>query len=222
MCGALWRAGLGEYGESRGGSQVKLQKAIDNNSRNGILDPPGGNLSNIPLFWHLPTTELPSSGHKQWRRQNLANGIIFIKRYFCNLDFRLAPSAQKGLSATEQNTLVCFGIFVNIPSHKILFGPTHCFLLHRYLWWWREKWLLCWTRLNSWWEIVCFWKPILSSFVWQELSCSSTFTLTVIDFAHCSPPLFPLFPLKRFLVATPSLSLPTTPTTSSTSPKPRF
>ena len=180
-----------------------------------------------PIFLSSDTSPPQNLPHQVTNKEGKICQIAWFARKdtFCNLFFRLAPSAQKGLSATEQNTLVCVAIFVNISSHKILLGPclisfstdfygdggrSDCCVEHD---------SILGEKLSVSENQYCF---KFLSFVWQRLSCLSTFTLTVIDFAHCSPPLFPLSPLKRFLVATPSLSLPTTPTTSSTSPKPRF
>ena len=98
-----------------------------------ILDPPGENLSNIPLFWHLPTTEPPSSGHKQ-RRQTLANFLVCTKRYFLQFVFQACPICSKRpLSHWAEHSGLFWHFFVKIPSHKILIGPcliylTHCFL----------------------------------------------------------------------------------------------
>ena len=88
-----------------------------------------------PIFLTSDTSPPQNLPHQVTNREGKICQIAWFVRkdIFCNLDFRLAPSAQKGLSATEQNTLVCFGVFLNIPSHKILIGPcliysTHCFL----------------------------------------------------------------------------------------------
>ena len=78
-----------------------------------------------PIFLSSDTSPPQNIPHQVTNKEGKICQIAWFARKdtFCNLFFRLAPSAQKGLSATEQNTLVCVAIFVNISSHKILLGP---------------------------------------------------------------------------------------------------
>ena len=99
---------------------------------NKVSDQPGQILSNMQLCWRLLTIAPLSSGN--WLKSNVVCKAFYSFQYiilYKNVNilvFRLAASAQKGLAATEQNTLVCFRR-INFTKCKFLTGVFPFYLL---------------------------------------------------------------------------------------------